>query len=85
MSDDNDKDRQAATVGSLVKVKERGEDEEEVYRLGKVTRPLDNEIAPDCPMGKALIGAAPGDQITVDGPIGPIEFDVLEVRQEKSS
>ena len=83
MSDD--KSRQAATIGSLVKVRERGEDEEEVYRLGNVTRPLNNELAPDNPMGKALIGAAPGDQITVKGPIGTIEFDVLEVRHEEGA
>jgi transcription elongation GreA/GreB family factor len=80
-----DKRHQAATIGSLVKIRERGEDEEEVYRLGNVTRPLSNELAPDNPMGSALIGAAPGDQITVKGPAGAIEFEVLEVRQAESA
>ena len=74
------KGRRAATIGSLVKVKEQGMDEEEVFRLGEVTKPMDNQLAPDNPMGKALLGTQPGDEVTVNGPVGPIKFSVLDVR-----
>jgi len=76
--------QQAATIGSVVKVKEHGMDEEEIFRLGEVTKPTDNQIAPDNPMGQALLGAQPGDEITVNGPTGPIKFAVLDVRPEHS-
>jgi transcription elongation GreA/GreB family factor len=75
---------QTATIGCLVKVKEHGMDEEEVFRLGAVTKPRDNQVAPDDAMGQALLGAQPGDEVTVNGPIGPIQFAVLDVRPEKS-
>lgn len=70
-----------ATIGSWVKVREHGEDEPEVFRLGPVTRPRDNQLAPDNAMGKALLGAQPGDVVTVAGPVGQIKFTVLEVGQ----
>ena len=72
--------RPSATLGSVVKVKEQGMDEEEVFRIGNVTKPMDNEVAPENPMGQALLGARPGDEVTVNGPDGPIKFDVLDVR-----
>ena len=77
-------DRPAATIGSLVKVKEHGMDEDEVFRLGEVTKPTVNQVAPDNAMGQALLGARPGDEITVNGPVGPIKFDVLEVQPERA-
>jgi transcription elongation GreA/GreB family factor len=79
----NSTGRQAATIGSLIKVKEYGMDEEEEFRLGHVTRPLDNQVAPDDAMGKALLGAKPGDEVIVNGPVGPLRFAVLDVRQEQ--
>jgi transcription elongation GreA/GreB family factor len=72
-------------IGCWVKVKEEGVDEEETFRIGAVTRPRENQIAPDNAMGKALIGAEPGDKVTVEGPTGPIQFAVLEVGRERDS
>lgn len=75
--------RPAATIGSVVKVKEHGTDEEEVFRLANVTKPSINQIAQDNAMGQALIGAQPGDEVTVDGPTGPIRFAVIDVQREQ--
>lgn len=66
-------------VGCWVKIKEHGDEEVETYQIGSVTRLQDNQIALDNAMGQALIGAEPGDDVTVDGPAGPIKFEVLEV------
>ena len=66
-------------IGCWVKVKEKGMDEEETFQIGEVTRLQNNQIAQDNALGQALIGSAPGDEVTVDGPTGPITLAVLEV------
>jgi transcription elongation GreA/GreB family factor len=73
-----------AVIGSVVKVKEHGADEEEVYRLGEVTRPRENQVAPGDAMGQALLGAHRGDEVIVHGPIGPLKFEVIEVQTDGS-
>lgn len=75
-------DSQKVDVGCWVKIKEEGLDEEETFRIGEVTRPQKNQIGPDNAMGQALLGAEPGDEVTVKGPAGPIKFAVLEVGRE---
>ncbi len=72
-------------LGCWVKVKEENMDEEETFRIGTVTLPRKNQIAPDNAMGKALLGARPGDEVTVEGPEGPIKFAVLDVGREEES
>jgi transcription elongation factor GreA len=69
-------------IGCWVKIKEEGMDEAETFQIGKVTRLQDNLIAQDNPLGQALLGAATGDVVTVDGPSGPIKLTVLGVGHE---
>jgi len=75
-------DSTAAAIGCWIKVKEEGADEEETYQLTHVTNALKDQLAPDNPMGKALIGARAGDEVTVHGPSGPIKFSVLDIGSE---
>jgi len=75
---DRDSDKPVA-LGSWVKVKEEGDDEVEVYRIAAHTNLRQNAIAADNAMGKALLGAKPGDQVTVSGRTNPIKLHVLEV------
>ena len=80
MSEANNQDSHAKVeIGCWVKVKEEGMDEEETFQIGDVTRLQNNQIALDNPLGQALIGSAPGDDVTVDGPTGPIKLTVLGV------
>lgn len=72
-----------AEIGCWVKVKEEGMDEEETFHIGTVTRPRENQLAEDNAMGKALVGAEPGDEVTVEGPTGPIKFEVIDVGCEQ--
>ena len=85
MSTSNQDHGPKVDIGCWVKVREDGMDEEETFRIGAVTRPRVNQIATDNAMGKALIGAEPGDEVTVNGPAGPIKFAVLEVGRDDDS
>jgi transcription elongation factor GreA len=83
MSNQNNQDGNVkADIGSWVKVREHGEDEAETFVIAEETRPQENQVAPDNAMGSALVGAKPGDEITVDGPTGPIKFSVLDVGRD---
>lgn len=75
-------DSMTAAIGSWIKVREEGADEEEMYQLTHVTNVIKNQLAPDNPMGKALIGARAGDEVTVHGPAGPIKLSVLDIGSE---
>jgi transcription elongation GreA/GreB family factor len=75
-------DNQIVEVGSWVKVQEAGDDEVEVYHIAPFTNVRQNKIASDNVMGKALLGAKPGDEVTVSGRTSPIKFQVLEVGRD---
>jgi transcription elongation GreA/GreB family factor len=76
---------QTVAMGSWVKVQEAGDDEVEVYRIAPFTNVRHNKLAPDNAMGKALLGAKPGDEVTVSGRNSPIKFQVLEVGRDEGS
>jgi transcription elongation GreA/GreB family factor len=73
---------QTVTMGSWVKVREEGAEEVELYHISAFTNVRQNRIAVDNALGKALLGAKPGDEITVAGRTNPIKFQVLEVGRE---
>jgi transcription elongation GreA/GreB family factor len=73
---------QTVAVGSWVKVKDDLFDEEEVFRIGESTDPESNRLASSFDLGRALIGARPGDEVAVEGPKGTVTFEVLEVGKE---
>lgn len=75
-------DAKAACVGSWVKIRERGTKEEEIFHIARVTNALEDKVSPDNPMGKALLGARPGDTVTVQGPVRPIKFSVIDVGKD---
>jgi transcription elongation GreA/GreB family factor len=69
-------------MGSWVKVQEVGDDDVEVYHIAAHTNVRRNTIALDNVMGRALLGAKPGDTVTVPGRSTPIKLQVLEVGRD---
>ena len=69
------------SVGSLVKVKDIEFDEINEYRLvGTVEAdPMNNRIANESPVGRALLGHRAGDVIDVEVPAGIIKLEILEI------
>lgn len=68
-------------IGTWVKVVEHGSGDEEVFHIveRRETNLLENKIPPDNPLGRALLGSKPGEDVALDGPNGTVKFSVVEV------
>ena len=79
-----DNDTNVARIGSWVKVREEGDDEDEVFYLveGRFANLAENKLHPDNAMARALTGAKAGDAVCMQAPAGTIKFTVLEVGRE---
>ena len=68
-------------VGSKVKVLNVNKNKEVSYSIVGSTEsdPLNGKISDESPIGKALIGAAVGDEVHAEVPAGTITFKVLEI------
>ena len=67
-------------VGSSVTVAEDGMGEETYHIVGSAEAdPGNGKISNESPIGKALLGAKPGDLVTAETPGGEIMFKVIKV------
>ena len=68
-------------VGSSVKVFDLEFDEEIVYTIVGSTEsdPLENKISDESPIGKALLGKKPGDEVIIETPGGSVKVRILEI------
>jgi transcription elongation factor GreA len=68
-------------LGSLVTVIEKGTKDKEVYHLvgSAEANPREGKISSESPLGKALMGAKVGEQITVNAPDGQIVFVIKAI------
>ena len=70
-----------AAVGSLVDLRFDGDDGTERYLLGTIEERHEDYdvVSPSSPLGKAMIGARPGDVVRYEAPAGPVEVTVVDV------
>ena len=68
-------------VGSTVKVYDVEFDEEVIYTIVGSTEsdPMENKISDESPIGKALLGAKPEDEVQAETPGGTLKMKVLEI------
>ncbi|MBR6780858.1 MAG: transcription elongation factor GreA [Clostridia bacterium] len=68
-------------TGLAVRVHDHFFDEDVVYYIVNAPQasPLENKISDESPVGKALIGHAVGDVVTVETPDGNNDFTILEI------
>ncbi len=68
-------------VGSTVKVYDVEFDEEVTYTIVGSTEsdPMENKISDESPIGKALLGAKPDEEVQAETPGGTIKMKVLEI------
>ena len=69
-------------AGTLVEVRMEGDDETTTYLIGSIEeRGGDFDvISPGSPLGKALLGHAPGDVVTYHAPGGKFDVRIVTVR-----
>ena len=73
------------SLGSKVRVRFVDDGEEETYVLvgALESEPLKNRISNESAVGVALLGAKPGDRVTVEPPSGePYQLEILEISHE---
>ena len=77
------KSKKAATVklGSKVTVLDIELGYEETYKIVSSIEadPVENKISDDSPLGAALMGKKEGSSVTVDAPVGTIEYKVIKI------
>lgn len=66
-------------IGSTVKIEVEGG--HEVYQIVGATEsdPMNNKISIESPIGNALVGAAPGDEVKVKTPGGEVIYKIIEI------
>ena len=69
-------------AGTLVEVRMEDDDETSTYLIGSIEERGTgyDVISPGSPLGKALLGHAPGEKVTYEAPAGTFEVDIIAVR-----
>jgi transcription elongation factor GreA len=73
--------KDVVALGSMITLVEKGSKEKEVYRLvgSAEANPAEGKISVESPLGKALLGAKLGEQVTVNAPDGKLVFVVKAI------
>ena len=74
-------DADAVTIGRKVTVKRLSDGNESVYEIVGFAQsdPSNGKISDESPVGKALIGSKIGETVTVEAPIGNLEYEILNI------
>ena len=79
--DESQIDLNIVTVGSIVKVFDFDFDEEVEYVIvgSAEADPFEGKISNESPLGAALIGRKVGEIVTVEAPVGEIQYKIVEI------
>ena len=71
-------------IGSTVKVLDLEENEEQEYQIvgSQEADPMVGRISADSPFGFALKGHREGELVTVEAPVGELQFKILSVKND---
>src|SRR6202165_1461354 len=74
-------------LGSTVKVKNLNTGSENEYTIvgSAESDPLNSKISNESPIGKAVVGAKPGQTVTASAPNGDIQLKVVGIRANRKS
>lgn len=70
------------SVGSTVSVLRKSDNKELSYKIVgfSESNPAEGKISEESPIGKGLIGYKVGDVVTVEAPIGNIDFEIKDIK-----
>lgn len=74
-------DKEKVNVGCTVTIKDVANGNVQTFKMVGSTEAdiLNNKISNESPIGAALIGAKPGEKVTVEAPNGSFQFEVVEI------
>ena len=74
-------DKDAVSMGSIVTVKRLSDGVEATYEIVGFAQsnPTEGKISDESPVGKALVGSKIGETVSVEAPIGTLEFEILSI------
>ena len=74
----------AVTLGSVVRVRDIEEGEEEEYTIvgSQEANPMLGRVSDDSPFGRGLYGHCVGDKVKIDAPAGELYFEILSVENK---
>ena len=74
-------DKDSVSMGSKVTVLRKSDNTEAVYEIVGFSQsnPSEGKISDESPMGTALMGAKVGETVTVEAPIGNLEFEIKAI------
>lgn len=75
-----DKSSETVQIGSMVKVKNNGDEMEFKIVGSNESNPAEMKISNESPMGKAFMGKKKGDKVEVNTPGGKINYTILEIK-----
>ena len=72
------------SVGAKVKVKDRADGSEEEYSIVGSTEAdtMEGKISDESPVGNALLGHKLGEVVTVEAPMGRIEYEIIGISRK---
>lgn len=81
--DESEIDADTVGIGSIVKIKDYGYNEEVEYSIvgSAEADPLEFKISNESPVGSALIGKKVGDTVEVNVPDGTSKVEILDIRK----
>ncbi len=70
-------------LGCRVVVRDLENGDEETYQVvgSQEADPMNGKISDDSPFGRAMVGKAKGDVVSVEAPIGTLRFEVVSVEK----
>ena len=80
---EDEADTEKINVGCKVLVYDEEFEEEGEFKIGGSTEAnsLQGKISNESPLGKALIGAKVGDEISVEAPVGMMNYKILKIER----
>ena len=81
MLDESELNTEVVHIGSKVRIREVGTQEDEVYKIvgSTETDPQNGRISDESPIGKAMLGHAAGDVVEVLIPAGAVSYELVEI------
>ncbi len=82
---DESGDSSVVHIGSTVRIKDLEYDEVLEYQIvgSSEANTDENRVSNESPLGAALIGAAEGETVAVQAPVGEIRYQVLEIGKKE--